>query len=412
METDLIHCNAPSPKRFVQGTHRMCAPGETFERFSPFLGRCGITRLANVTNLDTIGLPVYVAIRPNSRGLSTSQGKGITRDAARVSAMMESFEGWHGENIVVTGPYARRREAEDLSGIRAVDVAGLYRRGESSAWSERRRLPWCVGRDLLTDSAVLVPYDAVSTDFTETVMPTPIIRTTNGLASGNLQLEAELHGLYEVLERDSVGRWTKQNPDWSDVVDPSTLDDENREIIAAVREAGLVVAVRQLPSWCGLPVFAAMIAPSLAQPSLPRATFSGYGAHLDPKVAVSRALTEAVQSRLALISGNRDDLWPSEYARVLDHRAADEWSRSIAAAPLSVNFTDVRDLSTSTLDEDLDLLLARLRDHVDFVVAVDLRHEELGIPVTKIVVSGMHGIPFDERRRFGISESISEVPKL
>lgn len=34
----------------------------------------------------------------------------------------------------------------------------------------------------------------------------------------------------------------------------------------------------------------------------------GWGAHLDPGVAVSRAVTEAVQSRLTVIAGARDDL--------------------------------------------------------------------------------------------------------
>ena len=41
----------------------------------------------------------------------------------------------------------------------------------------------------------------------------------------------------------------------------------------------------------------------------------GYGAHLDEGVALSRAVCEAVQSRLTMISGSRDDLF---------HRAYDE----------------------------------------------------------------------------------------
>src|SRR5262245_66558882 len=40
---------------------------------------------------------------------------------------------------------------------------------------------------------------------------------------------------------------------------------------------------------------------------------NGYGCHPDRDVALSRALTEAAPSRLALIAGTRDDLLPAYY---------------------------------------------------------------------------------------------------
>ena len=59
----------------------------------------GITRLADVTGLDRIGVPVFQAIRPLSRSVSVSQGKGLDPDAARASALMEAVETWHAERI-------------------------------------------------------------------------------------------------------------------------------------------------------------------------------------------------------------------------------------------------------------------------------------------------------------------------
>ena len=47
----------------------------------------GITRLADVTGLDNIGIPVFQAIRPNARSLSVSQGKGVSLEAAQASAL-------------------------------------------------------------------------------------------------------------------------------------------------------------------------------------------------------------------------------------------------------------------------------------------------------------------------------------
>src|SRR5438552_592107 len=77
-------------KRFVDGTHRARSPRATLARMRPLMKRLGITRLACLTGLDAVGVPVWAAIRPNGRSLSTSQGKGLSDDAAAVSALMES----------------------------------------------------------------------------------------------------------------------------------------------------------------------------------------------------------------------------------------------------------------------------------------------------------------------------------
>src|SRR5262245_6907217 len=81
------------------GTHRACSPEQTLHAYRPFMPRFGITRLANVTGLDVVGIPVYMCVRPNSRNLSVSQGKGLDVASAKVSALMESIEGWHAESV-------------------------------------------------------------------------------------------------------------------------------------------------------------------------------------------------------------------------------------------------------------------------------------------------------------------------
>jgi YcaO-like protein with predicted kinase domain len=62
---------------------RAVPPAETVARVRPHMAAMGITRLADLTGLDRIGVPVFAAIRPNSRSVATSQGKGLTKDAAR-----------------------------------------------------------------------------------------------------------------------------------------------------------------------------------------------------------------------------------------------------------------------------------------------------------------------------------------
>src|SRR5207249_2958495 len=97
-------------KGWWQGTHRTVPPAETVARLRPLMAGFGITRLADVTGLDRIGLPVFQAIRPLSRSVSVAQGKGLTADAARASALMEAVETWHAERIDRPLRLARERD--------------------------------------------------------------------------------------------------------------------------------------------------------------------------------------------------------------------------------------------------------------------------------------------------------------
>ncbi len=85
-----------------QGPHRRVPPEETLARLAPHLERMGITRVANVTGLDRVGVPVVTVVRPNARSLAVSQGKGLTLAAAKVSAIMEAVELHHAETV--SGP--------------------------------------------------------------------------------------------------------------------------------------------------------------------------------------------------------------------------------------------------------------------------------------------------------------------
>ena len=72
---------------------------KTLERVTPYLPVMGITRIANVTGFDTIGIPVVMVTRPNSRSISVSQGKGFDVPSAKASGVMESIESYHAERI-------------------------------------------------------------------------------------------------------------------------------------------------------------------------------------------------------------------------------------------------------------------------------------------------------------------------
>src|ERR1700748_1478781 len=98
------------PKRFRAGTHRTQDPEATLARVMPLAARMGITRVAVLTGLDVIGIPVVAAYRPNSRSVAVHQGKGTTLVAAKASAVMEAVESYHAENIEADVRLASYRE--------------------------------------------------------------------------------------------------------------------------------------------------------------------------------------------------------------------------------------------------------------------------------------------------------------
>jgi ribosomal protein S12 methylthiotransferase accessory factor YcaO len=132
-------------KRYTEGTHRTLAPQLTLKRVMPLLPALGITRIANVTGLDTIGIPVVVVARPNARSLSVAQGKGSTLAAAQASGVMESIEFWHAERI---DRPLRLASARDLALNRPLANLDRLPRLSVSNFSPRLPILWIEGRQL------------------------------------------------------------------------------------------------------------------------------------------------------------------------------------------------------------------------------------------------------------------------
>ena len=227
-----------SAKTHFEGTHRTISPETTWARMSPFLPSLGITRLANVTGLDRVGIPVYMSCRPNSRSLAVSQGKGLSNISAKVSALMESTEQWHGEfNSCLT----RVESYAHLKSGALVCDPDLLPLVERSAFTSSRPIPWAMGTDLLSGRPIWVPYEMVHVNTTVPFVPGSgcFVSGSNGLASGNNLLEAILHGLYELVERDALALWEIATPDrWSYRRVDSASDRRSRMPLAsgAIRE--------------------------------------------------------------------------------------------------------------------------------------------------------------------------------
>lgn len=377
-------------KGFRTGTHRLVAPEATIERVRRFLPVMGITRVANVTGLDIIDIPVVMVCRPNSRSLSVSQGKGLDLAAAKASGLMESIELYHAEQItrpLKLGSYEQLRYTHRL-----VDVA-LLCRGADSRFHADLPLLWIEGHDLLQDAPVWVPFETVTTDYT---LPRPAATdcfavTSNGLASGNHLLEAVSHGLCEVIERDSTCLWSARTDDALDQsrVDLATVDDPGcREALAKFERAGVEVRVFETTGDIGLPAYLCHIRDGDGERLRSFPSGRGMGCHPTRGVALLRALTEAAQSRLTVIAGSRDDIQRADYRPPVD----DALDKIGADRPAARRFQDAPTFESATFDEDVAYQLERLRTvGVRQVVAIDLTRPEFRLPVVRIVVPGLEG---------------------
>jgi ribosomal protein S12 methylthiotransferase accessory factor len=379
-----------SRKAYRGGTHRSCRPEETLQRILPLAERLGITRLANITGLDTIGIPVYMACRPLSRSIAVSQGKGLTPCEAKVSAFMEAAESYHGETI--TAPLKMGSFDELRRDHRLIEMEGLPR-SRLGEFDPTRQILWIEGRPLGGGDALWLPLELVSTNFT---LPQPqgsfaFPANTNGLASGNSFAEAALHAVCELVERDALSLWrlggdTARAATRLDAA--SVTSDRCRALLDRYAGAGLEIGLWDVTSDIDVPVFCCAVA---ERSDVAVEAELGAGCHPDREVALLRALTEAAQSRTTRIAGSRDDYVPESYdsaARLARNRTARLW----LADPPRRRFADAPDLGGATIAGDLERVLARLAAcGIDQVVAVDLSKREIGLPVVRVVAPGLEG---------------------
>lgn len=386
-------------KAFVQGTHRAVTPAETVARITPHMRALGITRVADVTGLDSIGIPVVMVCRPNARSVSVAQGKGLDLDAARASGLMESIEHWHAEHVV--RPLQFATAAELSTRHRLVDTAGLPRLSISS-FHAHRKLLWIEGEDLADGGARWLPFEVVHADYTLPLPPGSgcFLTTSTGLASGNHRLEAVLHGLYEAIERDAAALWYAAAPERRQAtrLDLATIDDAACvDLLARFVRAGIAVAVWDATSEIGVPVFIAKIVDREPNPYRPLYVSGGQGCHRSRAIALSRALTEAAQSRLTAICGARDDIDRTAYDQL---RAPHQIAAALAEvgqaeAPMGTlrSFTAAPDSFSARFEDDLAAVLAALRTAgLAQVVVVDLTRPELAVPVVRVIVPGLESM--------------------
>ncbi len=341
---------------------RSLAPEKTLLYAKQWAATAGITEVRDITDLDILGVPVYVSVRPQARGETFTFGKGLRRIDAEVGAYMEALEFFFAEPGIGLVP-TRWGSARDVAGQDRADDAvlnfvPLLQRAVDLDGS----LLLASVRDLESGADHAIPAELI-------YYPAPEVgqslfgSSTNGLASGNSLLEASIQALLELIERDIWSFEFVRGA--SKLVEAASLPDEVREIVERAERNGLQFKVRTIPNDYGMPFFAAFVF-DLNNPS--RKTFNGgWACDLDRDRALVRAVTEAAQSRVAFIHGGRKVATSRAAGFSLD--AQQREAKLVRQHMLGVSdprqqtlLADISDLAVAgTLQLKLDAVIERLR---------------------------------------------------
>ena len=385
-------------KGYKKGTHRAVPPEVTFTRVDPKMPAAGVTRVADITGLDRIGIPVFSSIRPSAEGgaISVYNGKGTTAEEAKVSAMMEAIERYSaevGEKELLVDRYSGLSKTENVLNPRELILPDYVRDVEDA------RISWVEGYDLMQEEKIYVPANAAFHPLPAHYDRSRVFRTnTNGLAGGNELEEAIFHGLAEVIERDAwslVEITRKPGP----TVKIDGGDGEIRNLVDKFLNAEVSVLIRDITSDIGVPTFAAVSDDIMLKD--PTLLTIGMGTHTNASVAIQRAVTEVAQSRLTQIHGAREDTTTADVRRMMGYEwmrkqnehwfAISEYEDLESAESLSVDNEDFRD--------DIKHVLTRLTAAgLERVIVVDLTRAEIGVPVVRVIVPGLEMYGVDGER--------------
>lgn len=359
---------------------------ETWQRLRPVMVRVPISRVSDLTPLDRIGLPTFSAVTPLAHDLTTHMGKGASREAARISALMEALERVSAEQ---EGEGNVLRARFETLGDRAADPEN-FDLPLTTNWKSQS-IHWVEGWDLLQDRPAYLARDLIISPPAGELLS---VIDTNGLASGNTLLEAVTHALCELIERDAVSQmefrsaFSETSPGVFPAMDLNTVPEPLGLLIEPIEAQGLELALHNITTDIQVPSFRAMII-DRHFPGTPhgQALYSpGYGTHPDCRVAASRAITEAVQARVGFIQGARDSF---NAAPFLNRSARQALERQLAVKP-DHSFDDLASHRSSQLMDDLNYLLKCLRRiGIGQCLVADLTREQWQVPVVRLRVPGL-----------------------
>ncbi|HEY9399354.1 MAG TPA: YcaO-like family protein [Nitrososphaeraceae archaeon] len=394
---------------------------ETLSTILPVSSNIGVTRLADITDMDILGIPNFSAVLPGTEDyIWVYSGKGPTRLDAKASALMESIERYcslpsNNQNKMIQGSY------KDVSKVLKTLHPSNVVEPMLFEYDEEMVMDFLPGYDLINKEQILVPTPLALFRYSPKL---PALNPfayhhTNGLASGNVLEEAICHSLCEVIERDATSlaelnasalpynilrTMTKYLSDNGLEIDPihSTefVDDDTKfvdvdisdinfkpvsNLVKKFNDAKIPLIIKDITSPIGIPTFNASSIEWITEDYGYLA--EGHGTHPDARIALLRAITEVSQTRAANIQGARDDLRKISYG---NSNSDEKKTWQFMKSKNSINFSEIKTYENDDILDDIKLILSRLNlNGLKQVLVVNLTHPKLMIPVVRTIVPGL-----------------------
>lgn len=379
---------------FFEGTQRITSPEKTIENYEGKLRTAGITRITEITHLDRIKIPVFSAIRPTSQGggVSVYAGKGIGTSQAKASAIMEGFERYSAE---------RQDSDEVIVGNvdgNCINPDSLILPKETQHYSNFE-LEWSTAFDLIDEKEYYIPTNAIYHPYVPENNCMALFKgNTNGLASGNVIEESILHGMFEVIERDawSIYELTRKN---SRQIDLNTIEsDLINGLLEKFQENGIEIILMDITADIKVPTILASADDTVTKDA--GLLSIGIGTHLDPEIAVLRALTEVAQSRATQIQGAREDTVRADIVRKVGYeKTKRKYRHYFNEKENKINLSEIENRSTGSLKEDIETVVEELkRNGIEHVLYKDLTRPEIGVNVARVIIPTLEVFSVDKDR--------------
>ena len=386
---------------YFTGTHRVIAPSKTIEINENKLKVAGITRIADITDLDRIGLPIYTAIRPTAEdgAVSIYGGKGITKDHAKASAMMEGFERYSAErqdiDETIIASLSEIEEFGEYIDPKSLNLPKEFEKKDISDLS----LEWSKSIDLISNREYYIPTNAIYHPYISKDDSQSLFKSnTNGLASGNILEEAILHGIFEVIERDAWSIFELTHKNYAQIDISSTENEIIIDIIEKFESEGIKIKLMDFTADIKIPTIAASADDTITKDA--GLLTLGMGTHLDPEVAILRALTEVAQSRATQINGAREDTVRADFAREAGYERMKRINKFyFRDEEEQIKLSDIENKSTSSITRDIEIVKDELvSNDIQKILYSNLTRPELDVSVVRVVIPEMELYTIDPSR--------------
>ena len=402
------------------GGHRAMEPAQVLDAYRHLVSQ--VTGVVKEIRRDRSGPDFFhvfrsgpnLALRP--RGITQlraglraeSGGKGTTELQAEVGALCEAIErrsgSWHGDEERLRG--SLKSLGEQAIHPNACQLYDDRQYPGRAAWNtehgpfqfvcdpfdERAVLDWTPVWSLSRQCHRLLPTRMLYYGVPQGNGPCYAWADSNGSAAGTSLEDAALQGLLELVERDAVALWW-YNRTLQPAVDLDAFHDpwidELREVYAGLDRE---VWVLDLTADLGIPVMVALCR-RRGEPG--RQILFGLGAHLDPRLALLRALTELNQLMpKALLDERGGTAWSDpDGVRWWRHATVHNQPYLLPdPAQRTRGPGDYAYTPTADLYEDVRVVQNRLEAQGLEVLLLDQTRPDFGLPVVKAIVPGLRGM--------------------